>query len=99
PTRFTRQATFNFNYWSNWTAGGLPTQRGGNVNWHIQLPTMWWMHVGSSFWGLGETYSDRAARGGPALRNSSGGNVWAGVESDSRRPVSGALFAGRGRDD
>lgn len=53
PTRFARQAFFNFNYWSNWTADGLPTQRGGNFNWHIQLPSMWFVHVGSNLFGLG----------------------------------------------
>ena len=99
PTRFSRQAFFNFNHWSNWTSGGLPTQLGGNINWHVQLPTMWWVHLGSSFWGLGETYDDRAARGGPALRNSRGGNVWSGFETDNRKAISGSLFAGTGRGD
>ncbi len=99
PTRFSRMAFYNFNYWANWTADGLPTQRVGNVNWHVQLPTMWWVHAGGNVSGLGEVYSDRAARGGPALRRSFGYSSWAGVESDNRRPLSAALFAGLGRED
>ena len=99
PTRFTRTAFLNFNHWSNWTAGGLQTDLGGNFNWHIQLPSFWWVHLGSSVWGLGESYDDRAARGGPAVRRSAAGNVWGGVETDSRKAVNGSFFAGTGRAD
>ena len=68
PTAFYRQARLNFNQWSGWTTDGLRTELGGNVNFHVQLPTMWWIHTGISSNGWMPTYDDRASRGGPGDR-------------------------------
>jgi hypothetical protein len=99
PTRYYRRAFLNFNASGNWTAAGLPTNVSANYNWHVELPSFYWLHVGTTAWGWAPTYDDRVARGGPAVRRSRGHNAWAGVETDGRRPVTASLFAGRVRDD
>ena len=99
PTRAYRRANLNLNHWSHWTTEGLPTNLGTNVNAHLELPSTWWLHAGGTLNGLMRTFDDRAARGGPALRNSSSGDVWMGFETDRRKRVNGALFAGTFRND
>jgi hypothetical protein len=99
PTRAYTRLFLNFNHWSSWTAGGLPTDLSFNVNWHMQLPSFWWAHLGGNLNAVGATYDDRAARGGPAVRRSRNQNVWAGVETDSRRTTYASLFAGTGGGD
>ena len=99
PTRIYQRAFHNFNHWSYWTAGGLPTETGFNYNGHVQLRSFWWVHAGGNLNGNGAVYDDRAARGGPAVRRSRSRNVWAGLETDTRKKYYASLFAGTGRSD
>ena len=57
-----------------------------------------WVHVGVNYDEFMTAYSDRDARGGPALRISPSRSAWAGFQSDSRRPVTASLwfFGGNG---
>ncbi|HVF39436.1 MAG TPA: DUF5916 domain-containing protein, partial [Gemmatimonadaceae bacterium] len=99
PTKAWQRAFFNFNTMQKWTTEGLPLTVGLNTNWHIQLPTYWWAHVGTNYGDFTRTFNDREARGGPAVRRSSNGELWAGVESDGRKAYTGNLFAGVWRGD
>src|SRR6476646_6695366 len=58
-----------------------------------------WTHVGFNLNGYHTSYSDRAARGGPAIRQSTSQSFWSGIQSDSRRQVTGGLWAGGGKSD
>jgi hypothetical protein len=99
PTRAYTRLFLNFNHWSSWTAGGLPTDLSFNFNGHMQLPSFWWAHLGGNLNAVGATYDDRAARGGPAVRRSLYPNVWAGVETDTRKRTYASFFAGTGGGD
>ncbi len=84
----------NFNSWSGWTFGGERIFTGANVNGHFQLKNFW-----NGFLGYGH---DRAAlsptqlRGGPALYTPDSWFGWAGLTSDSRRPVRAGAHASFG---
>jgi hypothetical protein len=82
---FYRSAQFNVNQWNFWTAAGLPTDRGVNTNWHINLTNNWWVHIGNTLTQLGTTFCDRCARGGPAVRQSPLWAPWGGFDGDDRR--------------
>jgi len=99
PKKLFRQAFFNFNTMQKWTTDGLPLTVGLNTNWHVQFRNQWWGHIGANGGEFAETYNDREARGGPAVRNSAEGEVWTGVETDRRNAVSGSLFGGTSRGD
>ncbi len=87
PAAFYQQAHWNFNWWQYWSTGGLPTERAGNTNTHIQLNSRWWMHLGGTIGQLGGVYCDRCARGGPAVRVDPTLSAWGGLEGDSRRVI------------
>ena len=70
PTALYQRANFNFNGYGDWTTEGLALGNGVNHNNHIQWKNFWWTHVGFNLNGDAPTYDDRAARGGPAIRNS-----------------------------
>ncbi|HEU4632310.1 MAG TPA: DUF5916 domain-containing protein [Gemmatimonadaceae bacterium] len=99
PTRAYTRMFLNFNHWSTWTAGGLPTDLSFNFNGHMQLPSFWWVHLGSNLNAVGTTYDDRASRGGPAVRRSLYPNVWGGIETDTRKTTYASFFAGTGGGD
>jgi hypothetical protein len=94
PSKITQRAFFNFNTMQKWTTDGLPTTVGVNTNWHVQFRNFMWGHFGVNANNFMTTYNDRVARGGPALRNSGGGEVWSGIESDSRKSYYSNLFFG-----
>lgn len=99
PKALFRQAFFNFNTMQKWTTDGLPLTVGLNTNWHVQFKNQWWGHIGANGGDFTETYNDREARGGPAVRRSAEGEVWAGFETDRRNAVSGGFFGGTSRGD
>jgi hypothetical protein len=94
PKSWYRQARLNFNEWAGWTTDGLQTELGGNINYHIQLPSTWWIHTGISSNGWVPTYDDRASRGGPAVRSSKSLSPWLGFEGDSRKRITPNFFMG-----
>jgi hypothetical protein len=99
PNATFRQAFLNFNQWTSWTAGGLATEAGGNINAHAQFLNQWWGHFGINANNVGRVYDDRASRGGPALPWLYNTSFWAGVETDGRWRFSPGLYVnGRFKD-
>ncbi len=100
PTTWYRSVRVNFNQWNNWTTGGLPTDRGGNVNAHIQFANQWWAHGGVNLNNFGaKTYDDRGARGGPALPWLLNSSSWFEFSTDARKWLTWDFFVnGRFKD-
>src|SRR5262245_32712196 len=93
-TKWYNQFNWNFNEWQDWTsAGDLLLERAVNTNAHVQFHNNWFAHVGGTLGQLGETFSDRATRGGPALRQSSYAAPWVEIQGDQRRVVYPDVFA------
>jgi hypothetical protein len=99
PTATYRRLFWNLNQATTWTAGGMPTDLMVNTNAHMELPFNWWVHAGGTWYGLGEVYCDRCARGGPALRTDQGVSVWGGFEGDERRTFTPGLWVNYNRKD
>ncbi len=94
PNKVFTRAFFNFNSMQKWTTEGMPTTVGLNINWHVQFPNWMWGHFGGNINDFTKVYADREARGGPAFRKSTESEIWAGVESDSRKPWYASFFSG-----
>jgi len=94
PNSVWQRAFFNFNTMQRWTTDGLPTSVNLNTNWHVQFRNFFWGHAGTNVNHFAKTFNDRVARGGPALRNSQNAEIWGGIETDNRKPYTGALFTG-----
>jgi len=88
-----RWAQVNGNHWETWNTSGTRLENALNVNGHIGLLNNWDAHLGSTFGHLSESYCDRCTRGGPALRQSRTISPWGGVNTDSRRTLSGGIWA------
>lgn len=99
PTRIYQRANWNFNTFNTWTTAGLPLAMGLNTNAHVQLRNFMWLHYGINYNDFTTTYSDRAARGGPAIRKSAGVNMWGGFNGDQRSRVVPHLWFNRGTTD
>jgi hypothetical protein len=87
PTAVYRRANLNFNQWAGWNFDGLPIYNGGNVNGSMELQNQMNVHGGVGAIAPGAAYSDRDARGGPAIRRDGGFETWGGWRGDSRRAV------------
>jgi len=87
-----RWAQINGNHWETWNTSGLRLQNALNFNGHMGLRNNWDVHLGGTMDRLTESYCDRCTRGGPALRASRGFYPWGGVNTDSRKKVSGGLW-------
>ena len=99
PTAVYQRAFFNFNGYGDWTTEGLMLGNGWNHNNHIQWKNYWWTHIGINLNGYAPSYDDRAARGGPAIRNSPSQSMWGGVQSDDRRTLVYSIWMDGGRSD
>jgi len=104
PRPLYRSFQWNWNWWQIWTTEGLPMERAANTNLHVTLRNNWGLHAGGTLGQLGATYDDRAARGGPAVRQDPYVSPWVGVNGDDRRRVVPELWingfrggAGHGR--
>ena len=94
PTKLYNQFNWNFNQWQDWTsAGDLLLERAVNTNLHMQFHNNWSAHLGGTLGQLGATFSDRATRGGPALRQSSYGAPWIEISGDQRQMLFPDVFA------
>jgi hypothetical protein len=91
-TALYQKAFFNFNASERWTTAGMVLGNGLNHNMHIQMKNLWWFHLGGNLDELLTAYSDRDARGGPALRRSPSRSAWTGIETDSRNRLTGGLW-------
>ena len=78
---------WNNNWWQYWTTAGLPLEAAYNTNVHITLKNNWWLHAGGTLGQLGTTYNDRAARGGPAVRQDSYIAPWLSINGNDRRAL------------
>jgi hypothetical protein len=78
---------WNWNWWQIWTTEGLPLERAANTNVHVTLRNNWGIHTGVTVGQLGATYDDRAARGGPAVRQDPYLSSWLSLDGDNRRRV------------
>ena len=87
-----RWAQLNGNHWEHWNTSGLRLENALNFNGHMGLRNNWDVHLGSTFGGLTESYCDRCTRGGPPLRRSRGIFPWGGINTDSRKTVSGGMW-------
>jgi hypothetical protein len=90
---------WNMNWWQYWTASGLPTERAFNTNTHIMLNNSMGLHLGGTLGGLGTTYCDRCARGGPAMRQDWYVAPWFGLNGDDRKALTPYLWVNLRRAD
>jgi hypothetical protein len=87
-----RWAQLNGNHWETWNTSGTRLENALNFNGHMGLNNNWDVHLGGTVSKLTESYCDRCTRGGPTLRQSRGFYPWGGVNTDSRRVVSGGMW-------
>jgi hypothetical protein len=99
PSKYYQRAFFNFNAQERWSTEGLVLGNGLNQNSHVQLPNFMWVHLGFNYDEFMTAFSDRDARGGPAIRISPNQSFWAGIESDNRPAVTGSVWWGGWRGD
>jgi hypothetical protein len=85
PRRLYQDFQWNWNWWQIWTTEGLPMERAVNTNLHVTLRNNWGVHLGGTLGQLGATYDDRAARGGPAVRQDPYLAPWLFINGDDRR--------------
>jgi hypothetical protein len=82
---FYKRFQLNNNWWQHWTTDGLPLDAAYNTNMHITFKNNWGWHMGGTLGQLGTTYDDRAARGGPAVRQGMYIAPWLSINGDDRR--------------
>jgi hypothetical protein len=87
-----RWAQINGNHWETWNTSGTRLENAMNVNGHMGLRNNWDVHLGGTMAALTESYCDRCTRGGPSLRKSRGFYPWGGINTDSRKVVSGGVW-------
>jgi hypothetical protein len=84
---FYKRLQVNNNWWQYWSTSGLPTEAAYNMNSHINFKNNMGVHFGGTAGQLGTTYDDRAARGGPAVRNDPYVAPWMFVNGDDRNSI------------
>ncbi|MBK5187058.1 MAG: carbohydrate binding family 9 domain-containing protein [Gemmatimonadaceae bacterium] len=99
PALFFNSAYFNFNEWNYWNSSGLLLERAVNTNWHFILKDNFEIDMGGTASQLPGTFSDRASRGGPAVRHSPFFNGFLVLMGDNRKQVIPMLQLNTGRSD
>jgi len=84
---FYKRFQWNWNWWQYWTTTALPLEAAVNTNMHINLKSNWGWHMGGTLGQLGTVYDDRAARGGPAIRQDRYLAPWLFINGDDRRSI------------
>jgi hypothetical protein len=97
--RFYNSFRLNNNWWQYWTADGLPQERAYNTNMHITFRNSTGVSMGGTLGQLGKTYDDRAARGGPAVRQERYISPWINLFGDDRKSIVPFLYADYRRND
>jgi len=87
-----RWAQINGNHWETWNTSGTRLENAWNTNGHMGLNNNWDVHLGGTISGVTPSYCDRCTRGGPVLRSSHGFFPWGGLNTDSRKTVSGGMW-------
>jgi Domain of unknown function (DUF5916)/Carbohydrate family 9 binding domain-like len=99
PKWFFNSAFFNFNEWNYWNNAGMLTDQAVNTNWHFILRDNFEIDWGITESQLPGTISDRASRGGPAVRHSPFLNGFLNLVGDNRKQVIPGLSINAGRSD
>ncbi len=99
PALFFNSARFNFNQWNYWNTAGLLLERAVNTNWHFVFTNNVELDAGGTASQLPGTFSDRASRGGPAVRHSPFLNGFVNLVADNRKQAIPALSFNFGRSD
>ena len=97
PFGIMRRGGLNFNAYSTFNTSGLTIGNGGNINANGQFKNFWFGYMGTGINNVVTSYSDRDARGGPALFLPRRMQMWMGVEGDSRKAVAPSFNAQGGR--
>ena len=84
---FYKRFQWNNNWWQYWTTNGLAQEAAYNTNTHITLKNDWGIHFGGTVGQIGTTYDDRAARGGPAIRQDVYYAPWMSINGNDRRSI------------
>jgi hypothetical protein len=87
-----RWAQLNGNHWETWNTSGTRLENAWNMNGHMGLNNNWDVHLGGTISGVTPSYCDRCTRGGPVLRTSRGFFPWGGINTDSRKTISGGMW-------
>ena len=87
-----RWAQVNANHWERWNTSGERLDDAVNMNGHMGFMNNWNIHLGGTLSGVRPIYCDRCTRGGPTMRVSRAFYPWAGLNTDSRKVVSGGVF-------
>lgn len=95
PVGFFRRANMNVSAQMATTTDGMMLENGGNVNGWGEFSNLWSINMGIGTNNLVAAYSDRDARGGPALFLPRRMNMWWNVNGDNRRNII-PRFGGRG---
>lgn len=97
PVGIFRRANLNVNGWGFANTSGMLLGNGGNVNGWGEFKSFWSANGGIGANNVVTSYSDRDARGGPALFQPARVNVWANLNGDSRQTVSPFVGLNGGR--
>lgn len=84
---FYQSLSWNNNWWQSWSDHDLALQAAFNTNLHITFKNNWSWHAGVTVGQVGATYDDRAARGGPAIRQGASIAPWVLIEGNDRRAL------------
>jgi hypothetical protein len=84
---FYKRFQWNLNWWQYWDTKSLPLEAATNTNMHITFKNNWGWHMGGTIGQLGTVYDDRAARGGPAIRQERYLSPWLFINADDRRSI------------
>ena len=87
-----RWAQVNGNHWETWNTSGTRLENALNFNGHMGLKNNWDVHLGGTVGKLTPSFCDRCTRGGPLVRQSRTFSPWGGVNTDSRKVVSGGWW-------
>jgi hypothetical protein len=98
-TSLYNQASINFNEWNYWNTAGLLIERAVNTNQHVTLTNNIQLNPSVTVSQLPGTFSDRASRGGPAVRHSPVLNGGLNITGDDRKQVIPSLYVSAGRTD
>lgn len=97
PVGMFRRAQLNFNGWMTANTSGLVIGSGGNTNAWGEFKNFWSANGGIGGNNLVPTFSDRDARGGPAVFMPARLNMWANLNGDSRKMISPSFGVNGGR--
>jgi len=95
PTRWYREITWNGSYSRSMDFGGNTVHSMLWTGVNGQLRNFWNWSFGGNY--LFDRMNNRRTRGGPLTLNPAGGEVWADLSTDDRKPVVFALNGGRSR--